>query len=80
MWIGVIFIPIGLILAIVGAITSPKEHHIYSHNYQHQQYPQQQYVQPIAQQSQNFQIKYCPNCGTQSTYQAQFCKECGFKF
>jgi len=79
-WIGIIFIPIGLILAIVGAITSPKEHHIYSHNYQYQQPPYNTPVQQSVQPMTNTQVKYCTNCGAQLPIQGNFCNGCGHRF
>lgn len=76
MWMGVMFIPIGFILAIVGAITSPKEHYIYSNN---PQYQQLQYTTPIQQPTQPANY-VCHECNTPVNHGQSFCNDCGTKF
>jgi len=72
MWIGIPCIPIGIILAIVGAIISPKEVYIHNYPYQYQQ-PQSVQQQPVLKEF------FCPNCGTKLNGSPSFCFKCGYK-
>ena len=68
MWAGIIFIPIGFILIIIGAVTSPKVQYVYTQNLPNRQYS---FQQPVQQQQ-----FYCREFGTPCNRYMRFCTNC----
>ena len=81
-WIGIILVPVGIIVIIVGAVTEPKVQYVYNPYQYPNPPPQQQYYPPPGHhypQHHAQQPNYPPPAQQQANTQTKFCTNCGYK-